>query len=785
MSNNRTLGNLAQLLDSAASGSAISKRNGSIGTIAMSDSDVGGVAGTGFTDSNLVKNIIDINHITKVGGTTSSSDGLKAILQGNAPTTLNPSASATYNLGDSSNPIDEIILDSSATIFFGDISLTSILKSGTSTIAVAAVVANPVSGSAETSFLLKTDSTQTDAQVDASTNSATITENGDVKSTAFSPYHPKGYSSYFDGSGDYITVPSNSGAPFDFGTDNFTIEGWFYLTTSGSWTSYWGISEGGGSSQKINLYDASGDGTLDVDVNGSVVFSSSAVLTDLQGKWAHIALVREGTGTNQTKLYVNGSVVGQGTVSTNFSGFSQPFTVGHNGELYSGAFNGYISDFRVVNGTAVYTADFTPPTERLTAITGTELLTCNLPYIADGSSNAQTVTVNGDTKTTQFSQFDHVAYSPSSHGGSVYFDGNGDYMSLPANDGYNFGSNDFTLEAWVYVDLASISSNLPLVGWGTGSYKIIRLNSTGINVESNSPSNTSFTVSFASSPKTKTWNHIALVRSGNSFTAYLNGVGGTAYTSYTGNIGNGSDALNISYKSDPTYYTGYIADLRIVKGTAVYTANFTPPTEPLTAISGTQLLTCTNKNNIYDAGSGNLLTVVGNATTDTNTTKYSNSSVYLDGTVYVQLPAGSINISGSQDYTLEGWINFNSIGGDQGIFQVNWPGNNLQLMMAYWSGWATYINGSLAQDTSVTPTTNQWYHIAVSRESGTVRVFLDGNIIRTVNSDTTAMENMGLVIGGYVSTSYLSDAYFEDWRVTTGLARYTASFTPPTAALEG
>ena len=157
----------------------------------------------------------------------------------------------------------------------------------------------------------------------------------------------------------------------------------------------------------------------------------------------------------------------------------------------------------------------------------------------------------------------------------------------------------------------------------------------------------------------------------------------------------------------------------------------------------------------------------------------------MDGTGYVELPAGSIDISGSQDYTIEGWINFNSISGDQGIFQVNWPGNNLELIVAYWNGWLTYINGSQAQDTSVTPTTNQWYHIAVSRESGTVRVFLDGNIIRTVNSDTTAMENMGLVIGGYVSTSYLSDAYFEDWRVTTGLARYTANFTPPTGSLEG
>ena len=211
------------------------------------------------------------------------------------------------------------------------------------------------------------------------------------------------WSNYFDFSGDYIRVPSNSGAPFDFGTGNFTVEGWFYLTTSGSWTSYWGISEGGGASQKINLYDSTGNGTLDVDINGSVVFSSSAVLTDLQNKWAHIALVREGTGTNQTKLYVNGSVVGQGTVSANFSGFTQPFTVGHNGELYSGAFKGYISNFRVVKGTAVYTGSFTPPTSDLTAISGTQLLTCQNSTFVDNSANNLTVTVSGDTRTEKFS----------------------------------------------------------------------------------------------------------------------------------------------------------------------------------------------------------------------------------------------------------------------------------------------------------------------------------------------------------------------------------------------
>jgi len=774
MSNNRTLGNLAQLLDSAASGAAISKRNGSIGTIALSDSDVGGVAGTGFTDSNLVKNIIDINHITKVGRTTSSSDGLKAILQGNAPTTLNPSASATYNLGDSSNPIDEIILDSSATIFFGAVSLTSVLKSGTSTIAVAAVAAGPVSGSAETSFLLKTDSTQTDAQVDASTNAFTITEAGNVTSTAFTPYHPKGYSTYFDGTGDYITVPSNSGAPFDFGTDNFTIEGWFYLTTSGSWTSYWGISEGGGSSQKINLYDASGDGTLDIDVNGSVVFSSSAVLTDLQNKWAHIALVREGTGTNQTKLYVNGSVVGQGTVSTNFSGFSQPFTVGHNGELYSNAFNGYISDFRVVNGTAVYTADFTPPTERLTAITGTELLTCHLPYFADGSSNAQTVTVTGNTKTEPFSPYDHVAYSTSSHGGSVYFDGTGDYLTISSSGSTIGGLSAFTVEGWYWPEPSSSGYDAVYScagGLSTGYQTAGRLyNYNGdIGLYWNSVDQAWGSGSW----NLGTWNHFAVTHDGTTTKVYVNGVQEISTTSPSFS---GTTDIIVSEPSYPAH--GYISDFKI-SNSVIYSTAFTPPTEPLTAISGTQLLTCTNKNSIYDAAAGQDVTVTGDAAASTTQYKWSSSTAFDDNGDYL---TATVDPPGTGDYTLECWVRFNSMSaGNQsflsfGTFSpaIYYRSASNELAVYYSS--AFYLSG-------FTPVADTWYHVAWTRSGTSCRLFVDGVQKGTTASNAHNVTSSSLRMG-YDGVDYFG-GYIEDVRYTKGLARYTADFTPPAAALEG
>ena len=208
-----------------------------------------------------------------------------------------------------------------------------------------------------------------------------------------------------------------------------------------------------------------------------------------------------------------------------------------------------------------------------------------------------------------------------------------------------------------------ITSNIPIIGWDTGSYKIIRLNSSGINVESNSPANVSFTAAFPEQPVTNVWNHIAIVRSGNSFTAYLNGRGGTPYT-YSGNVGNGTDQLNIGYKSDPAYYKGWMADLRIVKGTAVYTSDFVPPTEPLTAIAGTSLLTCTNKHSVWDAASGLVPTLGGNATASTTQTKYASSSAYFDGNGdYIVIPSITSEFS-TLDFTVEFWVYINDVTSD-------------------------------------------------------------------------------------------------------------------------
>ena len=114
--------------------------------------------------------------------------------------------------------------------------------------------------------------------------------------------------------------------------------------------------------------------------------------------WAHIAVTRN--ASNVIRLFMNGYQIG-GTY-TSAAAFSNTLRIG--AEFYSGSItgrmNGFISNFRIVTGNALYTSNFTPPTSALTAITGTQILTLQNATIIDNSTNALTITNTGSVATT-------------------------------------------------------------------------------------------------------------------------------------------------------------------------------------------------------------------------------------------------------------------------------------------------------------------------------------------------------------------------------------------------
>ena len=650
--------------------------------------------------------------------------------------------------------------------------------SGTSVLSLTFKVVN----SNYTTLLLQADTASTDNQVDASTNTHTITEYDNVTSTAFTPYHPGGYSSYFDGTGDYLTTPTNSA--FTYGTGDFTIEAWVNIPSAPSNYKY--ILGQATVSTGLGLYIQSGVYKL---YGGGALIVQSSVGYQLN-KWEHIAISRSGT---TLKMFLNGAEVGSVTNSLNFaSGTSNGLTIGRWLEAPdTQSWLGYIKDVRVVKGTAVYTSTFTPPTAPLTAIANTSLLTCHLPYIADGSTNGHTITVNGNTSTKRFSPYDYKRYTKADYGGSVYFDGSNDHLTVAASSDFDFGTGEFTVEWWQYWDGAqtgygsvydnnyATNPNLTLqTGNNVAQYNVYMNGTTAAFLES-------------SAATLNTWSHYALVRNGTTVTLYRNGTS-TGSMTYAGAVGNSSAIVGIGSGTPANAYEikGYFSDFRVVKGTAVYTSAFTPPTAPLTAISGTSLLTCTNKNDIWDAGGREAqITKTGDAAASNTQRKFTASSaIYLDGS------GDNITISdlemGSGDLTFEFWM-YQDIAQSNTfrcILGASTYGSGIPFTLyTYGSNVAIWLSNSGGPHISAAFTATTWQHVAVVRNSGTWKLYVDGTsggsstTGGTYNFAATADFRFGENLAG----SYDWKGYIQNARFTKGLARYTSNFTPPTSEFGG
>jgi hypothetical protein len=635
-------------------------------------------------------------------------------------------------------------------------------------------------------LLLNTSATngaQNNTFLDSSTNNFTITRNGDTTQGSFNPYMPSGYwSGFFDGTDDRLTVADN--AALRPGTGNFTIEAWVFRTASGAAHT---IYAKGGASTGFVFQITSGnllrftDTTTNIDSTGTVAANT----------WVHVAVVREGTGTNQLKLYISGTNDGQGTVSTNFNQ-TEELRIGENRGATED-FSGYISNVRFAT-TAVYTSAFTPPTTPLTAITNTSLLCLQDNRFKDNSTNAFAITVNGDTRISKFAPFNPPAsYSTASYGGSGYFDGAGDYLTAPNNSAFQFGTGAYTIESWVY--LTALDTD-PAVIFESGN----AANGVGLFIGGSSfpaEARKVFVNKFGTGAVVGTtnacivlnaWNHVAAVRSStssNDTKIYVNGV----------LEGTGTDSNNWTVSTTPsigglislsTYdVIGYLSNLRVVKGTAVYTAAFTPPTTPLTAITNTSLLLNFTNAGIFDAATINDGQTVGNAQVSTTQAKWSPTSMAFDGTGdYLTVIDKPELRFGTAPFTIEFWLYFTSSGGTQTVVSKGTSTTGWQVQVSS-AEQIEFVFGSLTI-TSATITPGVWTHVAVVREgTGTnqTKIYVNGTNTGVDTVATNFNQTNPLYVGASrILTQLLYLGYVQDLRITNGVARYTANFTAPTAA---
>jgi hypothetical protein len=612
--------------------------------------------------------------------------------------------------------------------------------------------------------------------LDSSTSALTITTTGTVAQGTFSPFG-EGWSNLFDGSTGYLTGPSGNAA-YKFTTD-FTAEAWIFPTSSTGSPYIFDTRISAGTDAGCWLY-------IQVTTN-SLIFGAAAT-TYITGStavtlhtWSHVAVVRSSTTIT---LYLNGVSIGSTTTAlTSTAGGC------YIGRAWTtvGYFSGYISNLRFNNTTAVYTSGFTPPTSALTATTGTSFLTCQSNRFIDNSASALTLTVNGTVKVQPLNPFAITsAYSAATNGGSLWSDGSTGYLTVTQTASQVLSSN-FTIETWFYqtgsagayyfVSAYGSSGQWQLVTQSTNSLLIFYYTSASFITSSTA-------YSF------NCWNHVAVVRNSGTITMYLNGVS-VASVSNASTLGSSGQPITTASfpggNGGSGIFPGYISNVRITT-TAVYTAGFTPPTAPLTAITGTVLLESFTNAGIFDQAMNGDFRSVSGAAVSTSQAKFGTGSIAFSGSNYfLGIPGPAYQFYG--DFTIEMWVYptaYPGTGANAFIYDGRSSTSGIALALTNLSGTQNVSVGGQGGNTTTvyTTTLNAWSHFALVRQSGTTKLYINGSLISSDSIHSGNMTDGNLCLGTFPITpagSYFT-GYIDDFRITNGVARYTTTFTPPTAA---
>ena len=641
---------------------------------------------------------------------------------------------------------------------------------------------------------------------DSSSNTLTVTGYNQAHNTTFSPFRHGGYSVKFDGSGDNLGFASLSALNVD---TYMSLECWVKLDANGSYlivgrdAGYWLMYN------QTGLGGASNKFAFGTYAGGSWQAVSSTTSPDI-GVWYHVVGVRDNASF---KIYVNGTLENTATISGSPSS-GGVVGIGANTNQLGGSLNGYLADVRVVisanSSSLPYTSNFTPSTDRLTAITDTQLLACHLPYFKDGSTHNHAITRNGNVKLVGAGPHDMQEYASADHSSSLRFDqaSNNDYV-IVANDNsiMDLGSA-FTLECWFWTENSNTDVAIMQRGGGGGAWNGTNGIYYGISFTSNkiawisapSSGNNQYMTGTTNIPLNQ-WNHVAVSYNGTTTSVYLNGNREVTSTqSYlipttrdvfavgTGQVNGAASSTND--------YTGNIAEFRLSNSVRYdpTQTTLTLPTAPFTSDSDTGILLKGGDAGIIDkAQAVKSVKLVGDTKSSTTQSKYLTSSMYFDGTDdYIGLNDQLGSAYGTGDFTIETWVYMTSAPSNyyyiwaQGSstsgtnnFGVYYQSNVLKV----WHNGGAAITGTNALSL------NTWHHVALSREGTSLKLFLDGTQegSTATNSSNITSSATGLTIARWIEIGDTGawTGYISDLRITKGLARYTSNFTPPTAALQG
>ena len=634
--------------------------------------------------------------------------------------------------------------------------------------------------------------------VDSSANALTITPTGTPTQGTFSPFG-QNWSNYFGANTDYLSLPVNA-TNSGFSTGNFTVEAWIYPTVAQATTIVSSNYSYGTAAGNWAFYTTVGSANL-LYFNGGAASASganhaSSVTTTIPiNQWTHVAYSKI---SSVGYFFVNGLQIGAGVAdTTGYSGAAGTLYIGRQADG-TGFLTGYISNLRIVKGTALYTSNFTPATAPLTVVTTTTALLTAASNNYIDKSGVNTITTVGSPRVIRFSPFTQdYAYNSIIHSGSTYFNGSSQYLQAQSTTAGDFGTGNFTVEFWMYATAAgtfvAVVGTQSIAGSGTaGMWRISnRLNSANGIYFNYTTGSTFVDLTFSTTNYNDgAWHHVAACRALGTLRMFVDGASLGTPTAVSQSLTSGQ-RINIGYQpQDGAYYTGYVSNLRVVKGVAAYTTNFTPLSTPVMSvqtylIESTQTSLLLNGSNIgiIDSTMQNNVISVGTAGLSPAVVKYNTRSMYFNGTSdTLKSPYNPAFNFGTGDFTVECWVYITAATANTTLIDTTGNGGSVGWFLEYSAtrGLLFALQGATISY-ATTPVLTTWTHLAVTRASSIVRCFINGTSVVSGTYTNNILSTVNLTIGAAGASFYLN-GYMDDIRITTGVARYTANFIPPQAS---
>ena len=389
--------------------------------------------------------------------------------------------------------------------------------------------------------------------------------------------------------------------------------------------------------------------------------------------------------------------------------------------------------------------------------------------------------------------------------GSVFFDGTDDDLQIADSNDFTFAKNDFTIEFWRYKQALAVDTYVSIYGSSTAT-RAFWFGQSSSGIEQFYWYFGSSNNSISSSPHPiNTWSHLAAVRYNGTMTLYVDGVEAASTTSNVDvSLNDTTEDLRVGGDNTGVFdYQGYISNLRILNGTALYTSEFTPPTHELEVIGDTVLLCCNNPDSAGAEGTGKTITVNNDAVASTfspGLTRDFTSGTEFKGVTtfdtqgYFVPPSGTTSQRGSGRGIVAGsgknmhYIHIHTQGNSQDFGDLSYSPSG------YTTNYASSTRGLIAG--GYDPDTNHIDFITIAT-TGDGKEFGDIGLTKVYGMGPAGSNTRGLFGGGFQAGPVAATAALQQINYVTMQSlgnsqdfgdliqgvRYPAGFSSPTRAI--